>query len=267
MQTLVGTQKGSIYHLEINRPKSLNSMSSQLFQDFKAAVDLINKADDVRVVVLTGRGNHFCAGLDLKEAPLMFQFHEDMDQARKSIRIYDLLKDWQLAMTSLSRIKVPVIVGIQGYCLGGGVDLITSADIRYCSEDAKFSIKEIDLAMAPDIGTLQRLGLQNANTSLFRELAYTGRTFSAQEALKLGLVSKIVKNENLNEEIFKLAELIATKSPVGCYTIKSILTREQNLDQHLDVMARTNMAMLFTNDIPIAITSSMTKTKPEYPKL
>lgn len=78
---------------------------------------------------------------------ILFQFHEDMDQARKSIKIYDLLKDWQSSMTSLSRIKVPVIVGIQGYCLGGGVDLITSADIRYCSEDAKFSIKEIDLAM------------------------------------------------------------------------------------------------------------------------
>ncbi|CAD8176352.1 unnamed protein product [Paramecium pentaurelia] len=267
MQTLVGTKKGQIYHLEINRPKQLNAMSSQLFQDFKTVVDIINQTDDVRVVVLTGRGKHFCAGLDLKEAPQMFQFPDELDQARRSIRIYDLIKDWQFAMTSLSRIRVPVIVGIQGYCLGGGIDLITSADIRYCSEDANFSIKEIDIGMAADIGTLQRLGVQNANTSLFRELAYTGRIFNAQEALSLGLVSKVVKNDQLNDEIFKLAEIIASKSPVGCYTIKSIVTREQNLDSQLDVMARTNMAMLFTNDMATAITASMTKGKAEFPKL
>ncbi|CAD8094529.1 unnamed protein product [Paramecium sonneborni] len=267
MQTLVGTKKGQIYHLEINRPKQLNAMSVQLFQDFKAAVDIINKTDDIRVVVLTGRGKQFCVGLDLKEAPEMFQFPDELDQARKSIRIYDLIKDWQYAMTSLIRIRVPVIVGVQGYCLGGGIDLITSADIRYCTEDAKFSIKEIDIGMAADIGTLQRLGLQNSNTSLFRELAYTGRMFNAQEALTLGLVSKVVKNEQLNDEIFKLAELIASKSPIGCYTIKSILTREQNLDSQLDVMARTNMAMLFTNDMPIALAASLTKGKAEFPKL
>ncbi|CAD8098084.1 unnamed protein product [Paramecium sonneborni] len=267
MQTLIGTKKGYIYHLEINRPQQLNTMSSQLFQDFKAVVDIINKTDDIRVVILTGRGKHFCAGLDLKEAPQMFQLPDELDQARKSIRSYDKIKDWQLAMNSLSRIKAPVIVGIQGYCLGGGIDLITSADIRYCTEDAKFSIKEIDIGMAADIGTLQRLGLQNSNASLFRELTYTGRIFNSQEALSLGLINKIVKNDQLNDEIFKLAELIASKSPVACYTIKNIVTRESNLDSQLDVMARTNMALFFTNDMSSAITAFLTKGKPEFPKL
>ncbi|CAD8181763.1 unnamed protein product [Paramecium octaurelia] len=267
MQTLIGTKKGQIYHLEINRPKQLNTMSKQLFQDLKASVDIINQTDDVRVVVFTGRGKHFCAGLDLKEAPSMFQTPEELDQARKSIRIYDLIKDWQLAMTSLSRIRVPVIVGIQGCCFGGAIDLITSADIKYCSEDAKFSIKEIDIGMAADIGTLQRLGQQNANTSLFREQAYTGRIFDAQEALHLGLVSKVVKNDQLNDEIFKLAEIIASKSPIGIYTIKSILTRESNLDSQLEVMARTNMSLGFTNDMPTGITALITKGKAEFPKL
>ncbi|CAK89088.1 unnamed protein product (macronuclear) [Paramecium tetraurelia] len=265
MQTLVGTKKGQIYHLEINRPKQLNTMSKQLFQDLKAAVDIINQTDDVRVVVFTGRGKHFCAGLDLKEAPSMFQvLFKDI---LKSIRIYNLIKDWQLSMTSLSRIRVPVIVGIQGCCFGGAIDLITSADIKYCSEDSKFSIKEIDIGMAADIGTLQRLGQQNANTSLFRELAYTGRIFDAQEALHLGLVSKVVKNDQLNDEIIKLAEVIAAKSPVGIYTIKSILTRESNLDSQLEVMARTNMSLGFTNDMPTGITALITKSKAEFPKL
>lgn len=171
-------------------------------------------------------------------------------------------------MTVLSRLRVPTIVGVQGYCIGGGIDFITSADVRYCTEDAQFTIKEVDIGMSPDIGTLQRLGVQAANSSLFRELAYTGRFFTASEALALGLVSKILKSEEeLNKAIFALAETIASKSPVAVYTIKSIVTREQNVDDNLDVMARTNMAMLFTGDVSEAITASLRKTKPEFPKL
>lgn len=84
-------------------------------------------------------------------------------------------------------------------------------------------------------------------------MAYTGRFFSAQEALSLGLVSKIMKGEELEKEAFALAEIIASKSPVGIYTIKSILRRESNVDDNLDVMARTNMGMIFTNDVHEAI--------------
>ncbi|KAJ1498572.1 putative enoyl CoA hydratase [Coelomomyces lativittatus] len=107
-----------------------------------------------------------------------------------------LLKNWQTSFTSIEECRAPVICVINGGCIGGGVDLISAADIRICSADAYFSVKEVDLAMAPDIGTLQRLPKIVGNQSLVNEWCFTGRKISSNEAVASGLVSNVLPTKN-----------------------------------------------------------------------
>lgn len=260
----------TILHVELNRPKALNALNKQMFSEIKQLFTYLNTHPLLRVVILTGSGKHFTSGLDLKEAVTMFQFDESLDQARKSIQIYNLIKDWQESMSSLLKLRVPVLVGVNGYCIGGGVDFISSADIRYCTEDAKFSIKEIDIGMVADIGTFPRVPLLLSNEGFAREMAYTGRQVSAEEALKFGLVSKVFKNrEDLIGGLKAVAEEISQKSPVAIYAIKKVMNKTKfgNMEETLEYVAMMNMSMIFTNDVSEAITANLSKGKAKFSKL
>ena len=260
----------TILHVELSRPKSLNALNKQMFSEIKQLFTYLNTHPLLRVVILTGSGKHFTAGLDLKEAVTMFQFDESLDQARKSIQIYNLIKDWQESMSSLLKLRVPVLVGVNGYCIGGGVDFISSADIRYCTEDAKFSIKEIDIGMVADIGTFPRVPLLLSNEGFAREMAYTGRQVSAEEALKFGLVSKVFRNrEEMIGGLKVIAEEISGKSPVAIYAIKKVMNKTKfgNMEETLEYVAMMNMSMLFSNDVSEAITANLSKGKAKFSKL
>jgi len=140
----------------------------------------------VRAVVLTGIGKHFTAGLDLSSAMEIGQLKEDgqADPARAAYKFFDVVAPLQQAVSSLEKVRVPVIAAIHGFCIGAGVDLASACDIRLCASDAKFAIKEVDIGLAADIGTIQRFQKVVANGSWARELTYTARFFEAQEALK-----------------------------------------------------------------------------------
>jgi delta(3,5)-delta(2,4)-dienoyl-CoA isomerase len=260
----------TIIHIELNRPSSLNAMNKQMFSDIKQLFTYLNTHPLLRVVILTGSGKLFTAGLDLKEAISMFQFDNQVDQARKSIQIYNLIKDWQESLSILLKLRVPVLVGIHSYCIGGGVDLISAADIRYCTEDAKFSIKEIDIGMVADIGTFPRIPTLMSNEGFVREMAFTGRQISAEEAFKFGLVSKVFKNkEELINGLKAVAEEISTKSPVAVYSIKKVMNKTKfgNMEEGLEYVALMNMSMIFTNDVSEAITANLSKGKAKFSKL
>lgn len=137
-------------------------------------------------------------------------------------------------------------------------------------EFRKMSIKEIDIGMAADLGTLQLMPHALGNQSWFRELAYSGRIFTAEEALKQGYVSKVFKSEQeLHAGLLETAKLIAEKSPVAIWTLKQINNHEmrRRIGEGLDYMARTNSAMLMTGDMATAIQANLAKDKATFPKL
>lgn len=162
-------------------------------------------------------------------------------------------------------------------CIGGGIDLVSMADIRYCTQDAylwilwsQFTIKEIDIGMCADLGTMQMFPKHVGNQSTFKELAYTGRIMKAEEALQIGFVSRILEDkQKLKVALLETAQLIASKSPVGIHTIKQTLRKAESKEfyENLESLARTNSGMLQTKDMQEAITAFLMKKKPSFPKL
>jgi enoyl-CoA hydratase len=143
---------GKVAIVALNRPKKFNACSwDTFFQLQKAMEDLAKK--DVRAIVFTGNGKHFTAGLDLTSAMDMQNLKSD-DASRAAFKFYDVVKPLQDAVTSLEKVRVPVIAAIHGYCIGAGVDLASACDIRLCAKNSQFTIKEVDIGLCADIGTI-----------------------------------------------------------------------------------------------------------------
>ena len=147
--------EGKIIKVAISRPKSLNAMNPTFFKELEQIFTEINDKPNARVAILVGEGKIFTAGLDLKEFGSMFSFNPEEDAARFARILYDQVHKMQKVFLSIVECRVPVIVGIHGKCVGGGVDLTSMCDIRYCTADTEITIKEIDIGMAADLGTLQ----------------------------------------------------------------------------------------------------------------
>jgi enoyl-CoA hydratase/carnithine racemase len=206
----------------LNRPARGNAFNVDMWNDLREVFEAINLDAAVRVVVLTGNEKAFSTGMDLG----VFQ---DMDKLSKQQPCPGRLREslghiiqWlQDAISGPERCSVPVIAAINGYCIGGAVDLVTACDLRYCTDDAVFSIKETGLAMVADIGTLQRLPKLIGDMQA-RELAYTGRNFTGQEAQQLGLVLKsFATHADMQEAVAATAASIAEKSPLTVRGIKT----------------------------------------------
>lgn len=164
------------------------------------------------------------------------------DVARKGRYLEQIIRLYQDSMSSLEKCPKPVVAAIHSACIGAGIDMITASDIRYCSQDAFFSVKEVDIGMAADVGTLQRLPKIMGNQSLVRELCFTARKFSSREALEHGMVSKVLPDRDcLIQEALNVAELIAQKSPIAVQTTKQNLiyslnrTNQEGLDHIVSV--------------------------------
>ena len=157
---------------------------------------------------------------------------------------------------------MPVICAIQGYCIGAGIDLSSACDIRLCTKDTKFTIKEVDIGICADLGTIQRFGRAVSSDSWARELAYTARYFGAEEANHRGYVSNVYATiEDMHKAAQQLAETIASKSPVAVHTTKkSILySRDHSVAEGMEHIALLNGAMLQTEDTKAAVMATMSK--------
>jgi len=257
-----------VMHVELNRPKKMNAMNHQFWKDCKAAFDALAADGDCRVILLSGRGKGFSAGLDIMD-PLNQPPHAE-DAARRGFKFMDHVQPMQGAVTALEKSIKPVIAVVHGVCVGAGVDLITAADVRICTEDAKFCIKEAALGLAADVGTLARLPKIVGNDSVVRELALTARNFDAAEARSMGLVSTVAPTqEAAMAEAQRVAGLIAANSPVGVVGTKRNLNyaRDHSVQESLDYVSTWNAAMIQTDDLGKAISASMSKTRAEYSKL
>ncbi|XP_077229034.1 delta(3,5),delta(2,4)-dienoyl-CoA isomerase 1 [Tasmannia lanceolata] len=258
----------SVFRLFLNRPSLHNALSIQFFSEFSKAIASLDQNPSVRVIILSGHGRHFCSGLDLSAlGSLSKPSSSDAGRTRELLRRQIL--GTQAAISAVEQCRKPVIAAIHGACVGGGIDLVAACDIRYCTEDAFFVVKEVDLAIPADLGTLQRLpkivGFGNA-----AELALTGRRFSGSEAKAIGLVSRVFSSKDAMEDGVKaIAQGIAEKSPLAVAGTKSVLLRSRDLtvDQGLDYVATWNSAMLLSDDLQEAVSAQMQKRKPVFAKL
>ncbi|XVE89751.1 hypothetical protein DITRI_Ditri20bG0020000 [Diplodiscus trichospermus] len=268
LKILQKSPNSGVFNLILNRPSVRNAISDDFYTEFPKALHALDQNPTVAVIILSGAGDHFCAGIDLKSLKFVSSDHAE-DRGRTGERLRRRIKFMQDAVTAIEWCRKPVIAAIHGACIGFGVDIVTACDVRYCSKDAFFSVKEVDLAITADMGTLQRLpaivGYGNA-----MELALTARRFSSQEAKELGLVSRVFgSNEELTEGVHTIAEEIAGKPPLAVTGTKAVMLRSKdlNLEQGLDYVATWSSSMFLSDDLTEAISAQIQKRKPVFSKL
>lgn len=265
-ETLKVTLDVHIATISLNRPDKANAMSATMWQEIRQAFEWVDRTPEARVAVLQAEGKYFTSGIDLQMMMGMnAQITNDCDgRARETMR--RIILDLQDTLTSLERCRKPVLAAIHGGCIGGGIDLITCADMRYCSADAYFTIKEIDIGMTADVGTLQRLP-KLVGEGITRELAYTGRKFEAEEATRIGLVNRVFETrEALYAGVQEIAAMIAAKSPLSIRGTKEMITyaRDHSVADSLNYIATWNAAMLMSKDLSEAMTANMQKRLPVF---
>ena len=265
-ETLGIALQDHIATVRLNRPDKANAMNAAMWQEIRQAFEWVDRTPEARVAVLAGEGKLFCAGIDLQ---MMMgigpQIQNDCD-GRRHEALRRTILDMQDTLSSLDRCRKPVLAAIHGGCIGGGIDLVTSADMRYASADAFFSIKEIDIGMTADVGTLQRLP-KLIGEGLARELAYTARRFGAEEALQMRLVNRVFDSRvALQTGVREIAATIAAKSPLSIRGVKEMITyaRDHSVADGLTYVATWNAAMLLSNDLQEAMMANMGKRQPVF---
>ena len=263
-ETLELSLDGQVALVSLNRPDRANSMNAVLWRELQACFEWLDDEPAVRAVVLAGNGKHFCAGLDL--AMFAESTEGSEDPARQAEQFRRKVLGLQDNLTALEKCRKPVLAAIHNTCIGGGVDMVCCADMRYASEDAFFSIREIDIGMTADVGTLQRLP-RLIPDGLARELAYTGRNMSAAEAKELGFVNRVFPDrETLLSEVLAIAHEIASKSPISIRGTKEMIlyTRDHSVADGLNYIATWNASMLSKQDLEAGVTAQMEKKRAVY---
>jgi enoyl-CoA hydratase len=255
-------QEEHIAWLTLNRPEKRNVMGAAFFEELSAHLAQLDLDPAVRVVVIKADGKSFTAGTDLNEAASLLS-GEGADQ-RENTRIKILAL--QAGLTAIEKCRKPVIAAVHSHCIGGGVDLISACDIRLATGDAVFSIRETRMGIIADLGTLQRLPYI-IGQGWFRELALTGRDFSAAQALQMGLLTRVCDDrEALYAEAKKLATQIAECPPLTVQGVKDVIlySRDHGIDSGLNYVAQKNTAALPSEDVVEAVMAFMEKRKPEF---
>src|SRR4051812_38110114 len=262
-----------VAHLRMIRPERSNSMIASFWRDLPAIVDGLSATGKVRALVLSAEGRHFCSGMDLEvfasNDTLGAEGGAGAHRSRRHEAFRSMAMRLQDSFTALERARMPVLCAIQGACVGGGVDLVSAADLRYADETAFFSIAEINIGMTADVGTLQRMP-KLVPEGIVRELAYTGRRWSAAEAKAAGFVNEVFPDHDaLVAGVLAVAEEIASKSPMAIWGTKQTMhyTRDHRVDDGLEYVANWNAAMFDTDDMAEAFRAKSEGRSAEFPDL
>lgn len=262
----------NIANIILSRPEQLNSMSRKFWVELPEILEEVNRNSEIRVLIISSTGKHFCAGMDLSafdNGVANIPKEKRPDNARIGEALYRSAKELQEYISKLEKIRVPVIAAIHGGCIGGAVDLVTACDIRLATTDAFFCIQEINIGMAADVGTLQRLP-RIIPDSKMRELAYTGRRMLADEAKESGLVSDVYDSqEEMVNAAKEMANEIAKKSPIAIYGLKALMnySRDHTITDSLDFNALWSGAMLSQRDMEEAIKAFVEKREATFGKM
>ncbi|KAJ3385689.1 hypothetical protein HDU84_002083 [Entophlyctis sp. JEL0112] len=241
--------------VELNRPAKLNAMNKTLnttnadvvarrmWRELRELFGAVSADADVRCIVVSG-GPHsrgFTTGLDLVDFVADASHVGGSDPARAAFAFFDTVSAMQASLTAMETCRQPVIAAVHGACIGAGIDLITACDVRYAAADSVFSVREVDVGLAADVGTLQRLPKVVGNASWVHEVCFTARAFSASEALSQQLVSKVVDggHDAVVKAAIATAALIAEKSPVAVTGTKNVLkfSRDHSVEDGLKYVA------------------------------
>ncbi len=265
-----------VAHVRMNRPQRSNSMIPAFWRELPQIVDELSSKGSVRAMVLSGEGKHFCSGMDLEvfTSDEAISGQDDTEgsaahRSRRNERFRSTALRLQETFTAMERARMPVLAAIQGACVGGGIDMITACDMRYATENAFFSIQEINIGMTADVGTLQRMP-KLVPEGIVRELAYTGRRWSAAEAKAAGFVNELYPDqETMIDAVMGVAAEIADKSPMAVWGTKQTMhyTRDHGIADGLEYIANWNAAMFDTDDMAEAFKAQMEKRPPDFPDL
>ena len=257
-----------IAEVRLNRPTAINAMNTDFWRELPAIISTLDNLGSVRVVILSASGKHFTAGMDLQVFEGMTT-EDNIEPARAAEKQRRWIMALQDVFSALETARMPVISAIQGACIGGGVDMICATDIRLCTSNAFFNIKETELGITADVGTLQRI-LHVMPSGIARELAYTSRNFAADEALKCGFVNNIYDSqEEMLNAAHQLARSMAKHSPMAVNGVKEMLnySRDHSVADSLNHMATWQGGMLQNQDILEAMTAAKEKRVPSFDDL
>ena len=263
-----------IAHIILNRPEKMNSLPVSFWSDLPRIINEIDYDALARVIVISSTGKHFSAGLDLsvfsnaekarnKETP-------QTEPGRKKGSFYKGLLKLQETFNCIDNSRIPVLMAIQGGCIGGAVDFASACDMRYCTEDAFFCIQEINIGMTADVGTFPRLPYL-LPMGLVKELAFTGRRMFSKEANECGLVNNVFSNyEDMMKEVMAIAKEIAKKSPLAVWGSKEAInyTRGRTIEEGLNQIAMWQTGMYNPQvDMKEALSAQIEKKDPEFEDL
>ena len=253
--------KNNIAHVILNRPEKRNAMNADFWRELPEIITEIDQEAKARVIVLSSKGPHFTAGLDLSSFSSIGDSPQEDPEKKKLQRgaaFYDNVLHIQKAFTCMEEARIPVLCCIQGGAIGGGVDLATACDIRYATEDAFLIIQETNIGMTADVGTFPRL-VKLIPEGYVREMAYTGRRVSATEARQMGLVNEVYPDqETMLAAVMAIATEIANKAPLAIYGCKRMINyaRDHSTADGLDYIAIWNASMMKVEEIQEAISAN-----------
>ena len=263
-ETLALHLEDHILDIKLNRPDSANAVNQPMWSELQAAFEWADRTAEVRAVILSGEGKHFCAGIDLSMFAGMATVHEDPSRANEAF--VEHLQGLQRNLQSLRICRKPVLAATHGACIGAAIDMICYADMRYCAAETKFCVKEIDIGIVADVGALQNLpGLMP--DGLVRELALTGRYMNAEEAKESGFITRVYADrEALMTGVRDIARQLAEKTPLAVRGTKRVLnyTRDHTVEDGLEYVALWNAAMMSKIDVEEAMTAKLEKRLPKF---
>ena len=260
-------RRGPVAEVVLDNPKKLNAMAWTFFEEIRRAFKEIDEDDSIYVAILWAEGRLFCAGLDLFATTLGSKDSSSTEsEAVQKMKMYRHILKSQDGISAPENCRVPVIAAVHGHCVGGGVDLTTACDIRLCTEDATFSIKETQIGVVADLGTLQRI-TPIVGKGMAREMAYTGKRIPSDRALNCGLVNDVFEDkEGLLAGARALADEIAANPPLAVQGTKNVLaySEEHTIKEGLDHIAHWATSFTASNDLAEAITAFKEKRAPKF---
>lgn len=260
--------KDHIAHIVLNRPEKMNAMNRDFWSDLPDIVREIDEGALARVIVISSTGKHFTSGMDLS----VFTSGPDMagkETGRVRANLMQTVLKLQKTFSCLDEARMPVLMAVQGGCIGGGVDFASACDMRYCTKDAFFCIQEINIGMTADVGTFPRLP-HLMPQGLVRELAYTGRRLFAEEAKSCGFVNAVFDTqEEMLAAVMGIAKDIAARSPLAVYGSKEMINyaRDHSIADGLKHIAVWQTGMFQPHDMMESFAAKAEKREPEFEDL
>ena len=258
---------GHVAHLVLNRPEAMNTMNPTFWNELDKVLTQLHKSGEARALVVSSTGKHFSAGMALDAFDGDIQMDDRSAESRAAI--FDFLTSLQATFSKLETLRFPVIAAIHGGCIGGAVDMVTAACIRYASADTFFCIQEINIGMVADVGTLQRLP-KLMPMAVVKELAYTGRRLSAQKAMQYGLVNEVFDTQEATlAAALQCAAEIAAKPPIAIWGTKQAVNyaRDHSVEDSLRQMSWLQGAIWSNAHVREAVKAMKDKRAAQFPPL